>query len=237
LSRICSIIRSVLYMSPDFRESGTYAGPGRRARAGALDWAICLVLYLVVSIPAGMIQIGSSIAGPASSALDYLAQALVLAAPAAYFAGYLRTGHTLGMRALDLHVRTASTGRRPGWVRAAGRSLLSTAFGAAFYLTFFGLSGPPAGETWSPRERAILVAAYLATITMLAGTLWALADPRRQSLWDKAFGLVRLDDLTTGAADTASYNLWLRQRSGAQGPTEGATASGARSTAQLRRSP
>lgn len=203
-----------MYRAADGSESGTYAGLARRAQAGAIDWGICLVLYLVVSIPAGMLQLGSSIAGPAASVIDVLARGLVLLAPAAYFAGYLRTGHTLGMRALDLHARVATTGSRPGWLRAVARSLLSVVFGAAVYLTFFGLSGPPAGESWSPDERTLLLAAYLVTIALLVGTLWALADARRQSLWDKAVGLVRLEDVTTESAQTASYNLWLRQRTG-----------------------
>jgi RDD family protein len=205
----------VPYTSPDGRETAEYAPLGRRVQAGALDWGICLVLYLLVSIPGGLLQIGSSVAGPASDALDVLAKALVVLAPAAYLAGYLRTGHTLGMRALDLHARVASTGRRPGWARAAGRSLLSVVFGAAVYLTFFGLSGPGQGQTWSHRERAVLVAAYLVAIGMVAGMLWALGDRRRQSIWDKAFGLVRLEDLTSATTDTARYNLWLQQRSGA----------------------
>lgn len=202
----------MLYASPDRTETGIYAGLGRRFRAGGLDWAICVVLYLLASIPAGMLQIGSTVAGAASGALDATAQALVLVAPAAYLTGYLRTGHTLGMRALDLHVRVAATGERPGWLRSAGRSLLSVLFGAATYLTSLGLSGPPTVEGWSPRERTVLVASYTLALAGLAGTLWALPDGRRQTLWDKLFGLVRLDDLTSAAADAERYSLWLGSR-------------------------
>lgn len=200
------------YRSPDGSETATYATPGRRLAAAAIDWGICLVVYLIVSIPAGMLQIGSTVAGAASGAVDAAAQAFVLLAPAAYLAGYLRSGHTLGMRALDLHARVVSTGERPGWPRAAGRSLLSVLFGAAVYLSYFGLAGPSTVAGWSPRERAVLAASYVVTLAMVTGSVWALADARAQTLWDKLFGLVRLDDLTSSSAETARYNLWLGQR-------------------------
>ena len=48
---------SELYISPDDSFTATYAGFRRRIAAAAIDWAICVVLYLIVSIPAGIVQV------------------------------------------------------------------------------------------------------------------------------------------------------------------------------------
>jgi hypothetical protein len=46
-----------LYISPDRSFTATFAGFRRRAAAAAIDWTICAVVYLLASIPAGVVQV------------------------------------------------------------------------------------------------------------------------------------------------------------------------------------
>jgi hypothetical protein len=44
------------YADPEQRYTAGFGSPGRRAAAAAIDWTICVVAYLIVSIPLGGIE-------------------------------------------------------------------------------------------------------------------------------------------------------------------------------------
>ena len=200
-----------VYRTPDGAETATYADLGQRLGAGAIDWVICVVLYLLVSIPAGMVQLAGTVTAESSGVALVLAHLLVIGALVAYFAGYLLTGQTLGMRALGVHALSARTGRPPGLVRATGRGALAVAFGAAAYVAAFAVSGSPT-DGYSARDQAIIVGALALVAVALVGKATALVDARSQTLWDKVFGLVYVNNPESTAPEQAMYSLWLEHR-------------------------
>ena len=79
----------------------------RRVGAAAVDWTICSVAYLVVSIPLGALEgLGSNLRSVSSTdalgvGLVALAQIATVLPIVLYFTLGLREGHTLGMAAFD----------------------------------------------------------------------------------------------------------------------------------------
>ena len=193
-----------LYLTPDGSASGTYVGIPRRVGAGAIDWTLCYILYHLISIPAG------SVALLPWGVLDHVATALALAPVVAYFAWFLASGSTRGMRAVDIQVLVADTGRPPGLGRALGRAFLALLLGAATYVLYFVVfsQDEPAGG-YSATDRIVIGASVgLCSLGALA-KLWYLVDPRRQTLVDRAFGLVVVEDVAPTAPDPSPWSgLW-----------------------------
>jgi hypothetical protein len=103
------------------------AGLGRRFAASAIDWVLCGVpLLLVTVIVAAPIEAAArdDFGNVSNDVLWKVARSIVAVPVLLYFGLFLRTGHTLGMRALDLYVRVASKGRAPGLARSAPPSVL-----------------------------------------------------------------------------------------------------------------
>jgi uncharacterized RDD family membrane protein YckC len=204
-------------VSPDGSEIGRIARQRRRALAGAADWAICFVLYILVSLPAGIVQtIGGFAGNEGAEWLDWtllvVSQALVAGALVAYFALGLRSTQTLGMRAVEVHARVASTGLPPGTLRSVARAVVGLVFALAFVNVYVGWRGiDPVGGV-SDTEQAVFEVAVVIAIVAAAGKLSALADPARRTLWDRLFGLVYLEDLDSRDPLAVGYGAWLRQR-------------------------
>ncbi len=195
-----------LYLSPDSSYSAAFAGFRRRAAAAAVDWAIALVLYLLGSIPAGIVQIL-----PAAG-FFLVGQALALLPPVAYFAYFLSTGSTLGMRALDIEVVAAATGREPGRLRAFGRAVVSLLVGGATYVLYSVVASydEPLGG-YTALDRAVMDASIALASFGAASKLWGLADRRRQTLELKLFGLLVIDEVVeTSPAPSPWSGLWHR---------------------------
>ena len=81
-----------MYIAPDHAFTATYPSPRRRLGAGAADWAIASVLFLVASIVGGVFQAVGLVASDAGdlrgipgSALLLLSQAIVAAPVVGYF--------------------------------------------------------------------------------------------------------------------------------------------------------
>ena len=204
-------------MSPDGSEIAHYARQRRRALAGAADWAICLVVYILASFPAGIVQTVGRFARTEGAeglgwALLVVSQALVAGAIVAYLAVGLRSGQTLGMRAVEVHARLASTGLPPGTLRSVARAVVGLVFALAFVNVYVGWRGiDPVGGV-SDTEQAVFEVAVVIAIVAAAGKLWTLVDPERRSLWDRLFGLVYLEDLDSRDPIAVGYSSWLRQR-------------------------
>jgi hypothetical protein len=205
------------WVSQDGSEVARYARQRRRALAGAADWAICFVVYILISFPAGIVQTVGRFAGNEGAQwLDWtllgLSQAMVAGAIVAYFAVGLRSSQTLGMRAVEVHVRVASTGLPPGIVRSVARAVVGLVFALAFVNVYVGVRGTDPVGGISDAEQAVFEAAVVVAIAAAAGKLWAFVDPARRTLWDHLFGLVFLEDLDSRDPIAVGYSAWLRQR-------------------------
>ena len=181
-----------------------------------VDWTICGVVYLLVSIPAGLVQTlgGWAIVeggGALGRALVVGSQVAVGTALVAYLALGLRSGQTLGMRAVEVHARVGD-GRPPGLARSSARAVLGVLFALAFVNAYFGLRGEAPVEGLSEVEQLVFDVALVVAAVALAGKLWALADRRRRTLWDHLFGLVVLEDLDARGTAEVDYGSWLRRR-------------------------
>jgi uncharacterized RDD family membrane protein YckC len=161
-------------------ERSAFAGFSSRLSAGLIDWLIVFAgLWVVIAIPAALEAMGSSVL----AAILSLASLLL---PVLYF-GLLwtRTGQTVGMRTNNIKMVDTRTWEPPSWIRASLRGLVAI-------LTFAGcglvlLSG--FADASASRAVATLVIGLSIAALALIGHLWALRDPRRQSLQDRLFGL------------------------------------------------
>jgi hypothetical protein len=205
------------WVSQDGSEVARFARQRRRALAGAADWGICFVLYILASFPAGIVQTLGRFAGNEGAewlgwTLVAVSQALIAGTLVAYFALGLRSTQTLGMRAVEVHARLASTGLPPGTLRSVARAVVGLVLALAFVNVYAGWRGiDPVGGV-SDTEQAVFEAAVVIAIVAAAGKLWAFVDPERRSLWDRLFGLVYLEDLDSRDPIAVGYSSWLRQR-------------------------
>jgi hypothetical protein len=162
-----------------------------------------------------MVQIvGSTVVaeGTLSGAVGLLSQLVVAAAVAAYLTLGLRSGQTLGMRAVDVHVRVTATSRPPGLGRSVARGALAVVFALAILDADVALRGRPPLGGFSELEQTVLDVAVVIAAVAVLGKLWAFLDPARQSLWDRLFGLVFLEDLDARDTADVDYGSWLRRR-------------------------
>jgi uncharacterized RDD family membrane protein YckC len=188
---------------------GTYralAAPlTRRGVASAVDWVLVFVAFLIAGFPLGMIQtLGDAFGGIAADVIFVLTQIAGAGVVVAYFAYFLASGHTLGMRAADIHVFSARSGRDPHPFRALMRALLSLVFFLAV-IDAYGLSRGSYADDLTSKQALWRTVALAITAIVLAGQLWKLVDPAGRTLWDRLTGLVVVEDIIpTGMPD----RLW-----------------------------
>lgn len=208
------------YFTPDGTSVAAYPSLQRRAAAGAIDWALCYFAYLIVSIPLGGVQAlgrvsweAGDLRGIPGAILFWTAEALVLAPLVAYFALLWRSGSTLGMRAADIELLTAGTGRTPSLWRTVPRAVLAVAFAAAGYVLYFAIfSEPPLGG-YSSTDVLAIYASVALFVPCILGKLWMVADPARRTAWDHVFGFLYVEDLVpTDPARGSQLELWLSRR-------------------------
>ena len=198
---------------PEYRPSdGSYratAAPlARRFVAGLVDWTIVTVFFLIAQIPLGVLQAtGDEIGGIASWSVFFLTQAAGLAIIAGYFAFFFSTGHTLGMRAADIHVVGAGNGRSPALARSAGRGVLAVVFFLASFTAYTYLLGnyDTPLSTFHQVSRAVSIA--VASIAFL-GHLWQLRDPAGRGLWDRLFALAVIEDMVPTSMPERRWTPW-----------------------------
>jgi uncharacterized RDD family membrane protein YckC len=186
----------------------------RRIGAAVIDWAICAVACLVVSIPLGLIEgFGFALRSESSTAapgriVTLIAQFAVLLPIVVYFTLGLKEGHTLGMAAFDFKTLDARTARPPGAVRSLFRSLVSVVFGVGVYAAYMGHSAEH--THWSHQDRALYVTALVVTAVVVVDKAFVPANRAGQALTDRLFRLVRV----TGAAGDTDRGLsdWLDRR-------------------------
>jgi RDD family len=179
-----------------------FATPWRRATAAAIDWTLCLVAFLVISIPLGTIQaVGAvswregDVSGLPGHVLFIAAQVLTAAPAIAYFTVLLPTSQTLGMRARGLHTVYTRTGRAPFYVASFVRGVTATLFAAAVYAVFLVSTSFDSPRHIDSTSRLALHVAYvLASVAGLSALVMSLT-PTHRSAADRLFGTVTLDEL------------------------------------------
>jgi uncharacterized RDD family membrane protein YckC len=184
-----------------------FAAPSwRRVVASALDWVLVFVLYFIASYPLGMIQtLGDAIGGAVADVVLVFTHAAALGIVVAYFAYLFASGHTLGMRALDIHVFSHGSGRNPHLVQATARALLSVGFFLAT-VNAYGLQlGQQALTDTEEMWRTIAIAGVLLVV---AGQLWKLVDADGRTLWDRLFGLVVVEDVVPATMPDRLWSPW-----------------------------
>lgn len=191
---------------------GTYrafAAPlWRRLVAAVVDWVAVISCYLIANIPLGMIERVSEELGRAAEATVFVAiQAAALTVVAGYFAFFLHTGSTLGMRAVDIHVVSHGSGEPPGLVASVWRSLLAVAFFLASFTAYTYLFGRYDGSLTRFEELVRAGAIGLATVA-LAGHLWKLVDEAGRSMWDRAAGLIVVEDIVPNSMPDRLWAPW-----------------------------
>ena len=196
------------YHPSDGSYRATAAPLTRRFVAGLVDWTVVTVFFLIAQIPLGVLQAtGDEIGGIASWSVFFLTQAAGLAIIAGYFAFFFSTGHTLGMRAADIHVVGAGSGRQPALASAAGRGVLAVVFFLASFTAYTFLLGnyDTPLSTFHQVSRAVSTA--VASIAFL-GHLWQLRDPAGRGLWDRLFGLAVIEDMVPSSMPERLWTPW-----------------------------
>jgi uncharacterized RDD family membrane protein YckC len=181
----------------------------RRGVASGLDWGLVFVLFIIASYPLGVIQtVGDALGGTARTVVLGLIQALGLGVILTYFAWFLSTGHTLGMRALDIHVFAYRSGREPHPVRAIARGLLSVGFFLAA-VDAYGLSTGGYKESGlTDAQSNWRTAAVVGVGLSLFGGIWKLIDPDGRTLWDRLTGLVVVEDVVPTSMPDRLWTPW-----------------------------
>jgi uncharacterized RDD family membrane protein YckC len=180
----------------------------RRGGASAVDWVLVFFSFLILSYPLGIIQtLGDALGGVWADLILGVTQAVGLGVVVAYFGYFFSTGHTLGMRAFDIHVFAAQNGGEPHPLRAAVRGLLSLGFFLAA-IDAYGLSRGGLSEDISGTQATLRTVAITGTLVALAGQLWQLVDPAGRTIWDRLTGLVVVEDIVPKSMPDRLWTPW-----------------------------
>lgn len=197
------------YVHPGGEYTASTAPLWRRGLASALDWGLAGVAYLLLLIPAGALDaIGELFGGAAGRALTVFGHVVAVSAIVAYFTFLLRSGHTMGMRALDIHVRAHDQGREPGLVRSLARALLALLLGVAVVNAYSYLQGRPLLGEFSSLEQVVGEVAVVIAGAGLLGQLWMLVDGEGRTLWDRLTGLVVVEEIVPTSMPDRLWSPW-----------------------------
>jgi hypothetical protein len=176
--------------------------------AGVIDWTMVTVCYLLVNIPLGVFEVTADEVGGAVKVIVFiLTQLAALAVVAGYFAFFLSTGHTLGMRALDIHVVGAQDGRAPRLARSGARGVLAVVFFIASFTAYTYLLGHYDTPLSSFHEVVRVVSILVASLAFL-GHLWQLGDRDGRTLWDRMTGLAVIEDMVPASMPDRLWTPW-----------------------------
>lgn len=208
LSRISASVSSrARYSAPDASYTAAPAPLWRRGVASAIDWTVAGVAYLLFLIPAGVVEaLGRTIGGTTETVLFVVAQAVALSVLAGYFTAMLGCGRTMGMRALDIHVVAAGSGREPSLWRSLARSLLALVFAVAAinaYGYLFSFT-----SDFTPFERLVAAVAVPVAAVAVAGQLWMLVDRSGRTVWDRLTGLGVVEDIVPTSMPDRLWSPW-----------------------------
>ena len=194
-------LRPRRYTDPNSRYLARFATPWRRIVAAVVDWGICYVLFLLVSIPFGMVQALGTVSREAGDfggvpglVLQVVPQVLIVASVAAYWAILLPTSHTFGMRAMDIRAVSRRTGRGPSYVIGAIRGTIATLIAGAVYAVYLDRTAIQDRQL-DNTSLLLLDVSYVVTGAAAVSALLMLVTPTHRSLLDRLFGTAVLDEL------------------------------------------
>lgn len=189
------------YIAPDGAYTAEYPRLRRRAAAAAIDWVLAYVVFIIASIVAGVFEAvgftsysAGDLRGIPGGILVGLSQVLVAGPVIAYFALYWATGSTLGMRALDIELVERETGLPPSRRRAVARACFAFVLAIAINNVYLVVASDPLNG-YSTFQRDIIIASFVLAGGTLVAKGWALIDERRQTLFDKLFGLLYVEEM------------------------------------------
>jgi uncharacterized RDD family membrane protein YckC len=194
------------FSDPANRYVARFASPLRRAAAAAIDWTLCYVLFLLVSIPLGMLQTLGRISweagdfgGEPGHVLFVVAQLLTVVPVVAYWVILLPTSQTFGMRATGTRIVSVRTGMGPAYRAALVRGAISTVMAAAFYAVYSDVTAFDKGEELDSTSQLLLDGSYVLVGLGCLSALTMLVTPKRRSLIDRVVGTAVLDELEATA--------------------------------------
>jgi uncharacterized RDD family membrane protein YckC len=194
------------YTDPANRYLADFALPWRRAAAATVDWALCYVIFLLVSIPLGMLQTLGTISreagdfgGVPGHVLQVVAQMLTAVPVVAYWAILLPTSQTYGMRWTDIRLVSMRSGRGPSYVAALVRAVVATVMAAAFYAVYLNSTAFDKGDELDNTSLLLLDGAYVLVGLGCASALVMVISPSGRSLFDRIFRTAVVDNLEATA--------------------------------------
>jgi uncharacterized RDD family membrane protein YckC len=190
------------YTDPTNRYVAGFASPWRRGTAAAIDWGLCAVIFILVSIPLGMLQTlgtvsreAGDLGGVPGHVLQVAAQFLVVAPVVAYWAILMPTSQTYGMRARDIRLVSVKTGRGLSRAVALVRAAITTVIGAAFYAVYLNSTDYATSATLDETSLRLLEISYVLVGIGLFSAALMLVSPTRRGLFDRLFGTAVLHEL------------------------------------------
>jgi RDD family protein len=190
------------YADPRHRYVATFAPLWRRAVAATIDWGIVYIIFLLVSIPLGVVQSlgrvsweAGDFGGRPGHILFIVAELLVIVPLLGYWVLLLPTSQTFGMRAADIRSVAKRTGSGISHLRATLRSVVATAFAFAAYVVSMQQTNMRSGEELDHTSMLIIDACYVLFAIGCVSALAIFATPTRRSLLDRLFGTAMLDEL------------------------------------------
>jgi uncharacterized RDD family membrane protein YckC len=201
-SDVSAIGRGARFTDPANRYLARFASPWRRAAAATVDWGLCFLAFVLVSIPLGIVQaLGQlsweegDLGGGPGHVLFFAAQALTLVPVVAYFAFLWPTSQTPGMRLTGLRAVSTQTGRGISYPRAVLRAVVGTAVAAAVYIVFLVSTSFDKGQELDHTSTMILDVSYAVAAAGALSALVMIVSRTRRSLLDRVFGTAVLDEL------------------------------------------
>ena len=180
----------------------------RRLVAGTVDWVGVITSYLIVNIPLGMIERVAEELGSVVEGVVFVAvQAAALSVVAGYFAFFFNAGSTLGMRAVDIHVVSHASGEPPRLLATVWRGLVSVVFFLASVTAYMYLFGHYDSPLTNFEEIARAGSIGIASVA-LVGHLWKLFDEAGRSVWDRAAGLIVVEDIVPTSMPDRLWAPW-----------------------------
>ena len=161
------------------------AGFWRRLAGFVVDWLLCFVLPSIVS---SLILLGVGYSDR-SAWVDGLWMLFVALVIFAYFTYFAVRGSSPGMAIAGIKLVDVSTGEPPVLAKALIRGLLMTVLIGSWFLLLLLDWGGGSGNL-SNGAALILNIAYVAFLVSFFGHLWIAWDRKRQTLQDKAAGVV-----------------------------------------------
>jgi uncharacterized RDD family membrane protein YckC len=190
------------YADPEQRYTAGFGSPTRRAAAAAIDWTICVIAYLVVSIPLGGIQALGAVSwrhhdfgGVPGEVLVYVAEIGTILPAVAYFTFLWPTSHTFGMRARDIRIVALRSGRAPSYVASFVRAVLTVATAAAVYVMFGRATSTQGNGHLDHTSWIALQVAYVLASGAALSALATVLTPSHRNLADRVFGTATVDEL------------------------------------------